>query len=67
MRRSSVYVATELSSHLTSQILMLFYVLTYTDSLLSNMKSLGTSCYALTYSQRRLNKMSVVIGYSREN
>ncbi|KAK2562342.1 Integrator complex subunit 2 [Acropora cervicornis] len=40
MRRSSVYVATELSSHLTSQILMLFYVLTYTDSLLSNMKSL---------------------------
>lgn len=40
MRRSSVYVATELSSHLTSQILMLYYVLTYQDCLLSNMKSL---------------------------
>lgn len=40
MRRSSVYIATELSSHLTSQILMLYYVLTYTDCLLSNMKSL---------------------------
>lgn len=41
MRRSSVYVATELSSHLTSQILMLYYVLTYQDCLLSNMKALG--------------------------
>ncbi|KAJ7373791.1 Integrator complex subunit 2 [Desmophyllum pertusum] len=40
MRRSSVYVATEMSSHLTSQILMLYYVLTYQDCLLSNMKSL---------------------------
>ena len=41
LRRSSVYVATELSSRLTSQILMLYYVLTYQDCLLSNMKSLG--------------------------
>lgn len=41
MRRSSVYVATEMSSRLTSQILMLYYVLTYQDCLLSNMKSLG--------------------------
>ncbi|XP_073258081.1 integrator complex subunit 2-like [Porites lutea] len=40
LRRSSVYVATELSSRLTSQILMLYYVLTYQDCLLSNMKSL---------------------------
>lgn len=40
MRRSSVYVATEMSSRLTSQILMLYYVLTYQDCLLSNMKSL---------------------------
>ena len=34
-------MATEMSSHLTSQILMLYYVLTYQDCLLSNMKSLG--------------------------
>lgn len=49
MRRSSVYVATELSSHLTSQILMLYYVLTYQDCLLSNMKSLGKAVTSVRY------------------
>ena len=34
-------MATEMSSRLTTQILMLYYVLTYQDCLLSNMKSLG--------------------------
>ena len=34
-------MATEMSSRLTSQILMLYYVLKYQDCLLSNMKALG--------------------------
>lgn len=44
-----MYVATELSSHLTSQILMLYYVLTYQDCLLSNMKSLGKAVTPVRY------------------
>ena len=41
-------MATEMSSRLTSQILMLYYVLTYQDCLLSNMKSLGRVHVLLT-------------------
>ena len=41
-------MATEMSSRLTTQILMLYYVLTYQDCLLSNMKSLGRVHVLLT-------------------